>query len=141
MKRLKTFMICMLCSCLFVSLGGCSKKDETKLVTGTKEEIALSFANDFKDKDFTDFEEKYIFADQLNSLSGRIANILQTNINTIGNILSFEEPFTENVVDYTIVHIPTHFDSSDYNMAVWFTAEDEISNCTFEEYHTTPKEE
>lgn len=144
MKKLKLLLACCVCTLALVGLAGCSKgKDESKLVKGTKEEIALAMANDFKNNDYTDFYEKYNFSANLEDLakSGRVKSILEPTFNTLGIISGFETAFTGESAGYTVVQIPTHFELGDLNIAITFDKEDKVYMIDFKPYATSLEEE
>lgn len=144
MKKLKLLLACCVCTLALVGLAGCSKgKDNSKLVKGTKEEIALSMANDFKNDDYTDFYEKYTFSSNIEDLakSGRVKSILEPTFNTLGTISGFEAAFSSESANYTVVQIPTHFEMGDLNIAITFDSEEHIYNISFMPYATSLEEE
>lgn len=63
---------------LIFVLVGCSKKDPSKKVTGTNEEIAVSLFQDMMNNDYDDLYDKYDFTKELDEIarSKRFASIL-----------------------------------------------------------------
>ena len=85
MKKIKMYLCCVLC---VLMLFGCSKKDDSKRVVGSNEEIAISLINDIIENDYNDFNQKYCF-------TGNVAETVRT-----GRFESVLKPYFDNFGDF-----------------------------------------
>lgn len=130
---LKSLLIMLAC---MISLTGCNQSDESLRVQGTRKEIAESIAIDIQNIDYDHMNDKYVFTDRMDDFvsDGRIEGILEPMFSSIGTITGFEESYETEEAGYYLIHIPTHFDTTDYNIRVTFDQEDKIHDINIEEY-------
>lgn len=138
MKRLHYLIICLVCICM---LGGCTKKDLSKKVTGTNEEIAVMLFEDIINEDYDDLYNKYSFTSELDELarSKRFGSILSPYFNMMGQLESREDDYTQDKANCTFVYFPCHFEKGDLNVVVTVNDKQEIANVSFNNYQEDVK--
>lgn len=138
MKRLHYLIICLVCICM---LGGCTKKDLSKKVTGTNEEIAVMLFEDIINEDYDDLYNKYSFTSELDELarSKRFGSILSPYFNMMGKLESREDDYTQDKANCTFVYFPCHFEKGDLNVVVTVNDKQEIANVSFNDYQKDVK--
>ena len=133
MKKLVNLMISLVCICM---LAGCTKKDLSKKVTGTNEEIAVMLFEDIISGDYDDFYDKYNFTPELDELarSKRFGSILSPYFNMMGKLESREDDYTQDKAKCTFVYFPCHFENGDLNVVITINENQEIANVSFNDY-------
>lgn len=94
---------------LILALVGCSKKNPSKKITGTNEEIACS---------------------------KRFASILSPYFSTLGSLKSKEAYYSQEKANCTFVYFPCHFENGDFNVVVTMSEDQKVANVSFNDYQT-----
>ncbi len=123
---------------LIFVLVGCSKKDPSKKVTGTNDEIAVSLFQDMMNNDYDDLYDKYDFTKELDEIarSKRFASILSPYFSTLGSFKSSEVYYSQEKANCTFVYFPCHFENGDFNVVVTMSEDQKVANVSFNDYQT-----
>lgn len=134
MKKIKMYLCCALC---VLMLFGCSKKDDSKRVVGSNEEIAISLINDIIENNYDDFNQKYCFTGNVAETvrTGRFESVLKPYFDNFGDFEGQEKDYVEETGQFTYIYFPMHFKNEDINIIVTMNQNQEVVDIDFDSYN------